>query len=69
MSKERTRVTTLLVITTFAAIIVAFMVRLKVVLGIADVVLTVGFALLAVLGVVTLVVMWRVLSSERRARK
>jgi hypothetical protein len=69
MSKERTRVTTLLVITTFAAIIVAFMVRLKVVLGIADVVLTVGFALLAVLGVVTLVVMWRVLSSERNARK
>jgi len=62
-------VTTLLVITTFAAIIVAFMVRLKVVLGIADVVLTVGFALLAVLGVVTLVVMWRVLSSERNARK
>ena len=61
--------TTLLVITTFAAIIVAFMVRLKVVLGIADVVLTVGFALLAVLGVVTLVVMWRVLSSERNARK
>ena len=69
MSKQRMQVTTLLMLTTFAAMIVAFMVRLKVQLGIADVVISVGFALLAVLGVVTLVMMWRVLSSERKARK
>jgi hypothetical protein len=56
-------------VTTIVAMIVAFMVRLKVLLGIADAVISVGFALLAVLGVVTLVMMWRVLSSERRARK
>jgi hypothetical protein len=56
-------------VTTIVAMIVAFMVRLKALLGIADAVISVGFALLAVLGVVTLVMMWRVLSSERRARK
>jgi hypothetical protein len=69
MSKGRTQVTALLVVTTFVAMIVAFLVRLKVLLGLADVVITVGFALLVVLAVVTLIVMWRVLSSERKARR
>jgi hypothetical protein len=69
MSKQRSQVTTLLMVTTFLAMIVAFLVRLKVQLGIADAVIAAGFALLALLGVVTLVMMWRVLSSERKARK
>jgi hypothetical protein len=69
MSKQRSQVTTLLMVTTFVAMIVAFLVRLKVQLGIADAVISAGFALLALLGVVTLVMMWRVLSSGRKARK
>ena len=69
MSKQRSQVTNLLMVTTFIAMIVAFLVRLKVQLGIADAVIAVGFALLAVMGVVTLVAMWRVLTDERKARK
>ena len=69
MSKQRSQVTTLLMVTTIVAMIVAFLVRLKVQLGIADAIIATGFALLALLGVVTLVLMWRVLSSERKARK
>jgi hypothetical protein len=69
MSKQRSQVTTLLMVTTIVAMIVAFLVRLKVQLDIADMVISGGFALLALLGVVTLILMWRVLSSERKARK
>jgi hypothetical protein len=69
MNKQRSQVTTLLMVTTFVAMIVAFLVRLKVQLGIADAIIATGFALLALLGVVTLILMWRVLSSERKARK
>ena len=69
MSKQRSQVATLLMVTTLVAMVVAFLVRLKVQLNIPDVVISIGFALLVLMAVVTLVAMWRVLSSERNARK